>query len=428
MKQVNFKHLYLAITNKTIAKQIWILVLTIFSLFYFTGCVKDELEKKKNNVGYYECNIEGDVNVQFKAEGDCGKVSVKYFPLSQDYDNYRSIVIQGFDGKQIVSIILYFKGSFPTNPVFDLDADAYGGNFGFGQYIPDALNTSSINYLTDERKTGTCTITEYDQTNQTISGTFSFTAQGFNNGATLAGVEVGLSGKFTNVPIIDLSDPNNPKGPCYNSDGTMLGQGGNDGNNNGNIGGNNGGNNGNNNGNNNGGNSGNGNGNSTITFKNPIFTPIEITFNGETKNAPAGGTAIFRGLAGVNGSGNAVTAGKTSSGTQVGLSLTWQLNLNFPAANTNYDYTLNAGGDVFFLKIKNSASRPITKVYVNYGLQGQTVDNITLNNDGNTYYLGYYKAFSNSNVRGENGTYSWFWQNLGLSVAQNQSVTLQAVN
>lgn len=424
MKQTIFNHPTPVIANTTFAKVIGLLFLAIVSLVYFTGCVKNDLAKKKNQGGYYECNIEGDVTVQFKAEGDCGKVSAKYFPLSQDFDDYRSIIIQGFDGKQIVSIILYFKGSFPTNPVFDLDADAYGGNFGVGNYVPDAYNTSSINYSTDERKTGTCTITEYDQTNQTISGTFSFAAQGYNNGATLAGVEVGLSGKFTNVPIVDLSDPNNPKGPCYNSDGTMLGQGGNDGNN----GGSNGGNNNGNNGNNNGGNSGNGNGNSTITFKNPIFTPIEITFNGETKNAPAGGTAVFRGMAGANGNGNATTSGKTSSGTPVGLSLSWQLNLNFPSANTNFDYTLNAGGDVFFLKIKNSASRAITKVYVNYGLQAQTVDNITLTNDGNTYYLGYYKAFSNSNVRGENGTYSWFWQNLGLSSTQNQSVTLQAVN
>lgn len=206
----------------------------------------------------------------------------------------------------------------------------------------------------------------------------------------------------------------------------MLGEGGNIGNNNGSNGGD--GNNNNNNNNNNGGNSGNGSGNSTITFKNPTFTPIAITFNGETKNAPAGSTAVFRGTAGANGSGHASTSGKTSSGTQVGLSLSWQLNLNFPTTNTNFDYTLNTGGDVFFLKIKNSASLPITKVYVNYGLQGQTVDNVTLSNNGDTYYLGYYKAFSNSNVRGENGTYSWFWQNLGLTNMPNQSITLQAVN
>ena len=418
MKQHILNHQLCATCHSALAKLIRIVILAILALFFLTGCVKDELAKKKNKGGFYECNIEGDVNVQFKAEGDCGKVSAKYFPLSPDYDNYRAIVIQGFDGKQIVSIILYFKGGFPTNPVFDLDMDSYGGNFGIGQYIPDAYNaTSSINYSTDDRKTGTCTITEYDQTNQTISGTFSFSAQGNNNGAMLAGVEVGLSGKFTNVPIVDLTDPGNPKGPCYDSDGALLGEGGNGGNNGGNSGGNNGGNNG-----------GNGNANSTITFKNPVFTTIDITFNGQMKMIQAGGSAVFSGAPGLNSIGNATTSGKTSSGTQVGLSLSWQLDLSFPAANTNLDYMLNAGSDVFFLKIKNSASRSINKVYVNYGLQSQSTDNITLTNNGNTYFLGYYKAFSNSNVRGENGTYSWFWQNLSLPFAQNQSITVEAVN
>ena len=84
------------------------------------------------------------------------------------------------------------------------------------------------------------------------------------------------------------------------------------------------------------------------------------------------------------------------------------------------------GTNYFYLKLVNSSAAPITKLYVNYGLQAQTLDNITIPNDGKTYSIGYYSAYSNSNARAENATSYWYWASLSLANTQNQSITLTA--
>jgi hypothetical protein len=166
---------------------------------------------------------------------------------------------------------------------------------------------------------------------------------------------------------------------------------------------------------------------STITFINPTFTPISITFNGQTKTAPVGGNAVFSGPINTTGTGNASTFGKTSSGSQLGLLITWDnISLSFPSTGSNFNYTLNVGSDLFFVKMKNTSANGIQKVYVNYNLQSQTVDNISIPNDGTIYSLGYYKAYTNSNVRAENGNLYWYFNPLNLPFINNQSITLNA--
>lgn len=51
MKQLIFNHQIPVIAERTFLRMIGLLFLTILSQFYFTGCVKDELGKKKNNGG-----------------------------------------------------------------------------------------------------------------------------------------------------------------------------------------------------------------------------------------------------------------------------------------------------------------------------------------------------------------------------------------
>ncbi len=166
---------------------------------------------------------------------------------------------------------------------------------------------------------------------------------------------------------------------------------------------------------------------STITFSNPAFTPIDITFNGQSKTAPVGGNAIFSGSANTQGTGTASTSGKTSSGTQVGLLITWNnFTMTFPAAGTNNTSPLNVGNDCFFLKLTNSSSNTIPKSIWDQYLQNQTLDNVSIPNDGLVYGLGYYKAFTNSNVRAESGNNSWSWTQLNLPFTNNQSLTVQA--
>lgn len=285
----------------------------------------------------------------------------------------------------------------------DINEDGY---WGFGQLNTDWLNTNDHTvYSTDENNGGTCTII-YDQVNQTVSGTFQFSAQGisFPSGATLAGVHANFSGSFSDVPINDITDPANPLGPCTGTQGNPLGTGGN----NGTQGGNN------------------GNETSTITFHNATYTTVEIELGGETKEAQPGSDAIFSGTPSTHITGQATTSGKTTSGTTVGLALTWNLDLNFPQKGSNLNETLNVSKDFFFLRMQNKSTMSINKVYVNYNLIDQTLDNITIANDGNTYNLGYYKAFSNSNVRAENGNVYWYWSSLQLPFTDNQSFTVIA--
>lgn len=174
-----------------------------------------------------------------------------------------------------------------------------------------------------------------------------------------------------------------------------------------------------------GGSTGGGTSTSTITYVNASFTAINITVNGAAKTIAAGSNVVYTGTPNAAATGIASTSGKTTSGTIVGNTISWALSNVFPASG-NSTSTLNVGGDSFFLKVKNTSSKPITKLYVNYGLTNQTLDNVTIANDSQAYGLGYYKAYSNSNVRAENATTYWSWNSFGLTAAQNQSVTVTA--
>jgi len=165
---------------------------------------------------------------------------------------------------------------------------------------------------------------------------------------------------------------------------------------------------------------------STITINNPTFTTIELTFNGQSRSIAPGGSVVFTEEEYSSAYGTATTAGYTTTGTQIGLRLSWTINDAFPAANNNRILTLNTDPDMFFLKIQNVSTKSIQKVYSNYGLAYQTIDNILIPNDGNTYSLGYYKAFTNSNVRAESASSYWYWSPLGLTFTNNQSKTLVA--
>jgi len=380
-------------------KHIHQLMLAVTAMALLYSCTKSDPGSggtKKNPT--YDIKMNGNVNDQIKFEGACTQVYAMYYPLDASYPNERSLNIQGSDGTKIFGFLLYWQGTFPANPQFNCDVNAAPADqFAVGQYIPDASNSSTA-YSTADGGTGICTITNYDQTTQTISGTFQFNAKLTVNGSP-TGPSANFSGSFTDIPINDLTDPNNPKGPCFGSTGATLG----------------------------GGTGGGGGGGSTttITFVNPTYTTMDISFNGQTKTAAAGSSAVFSGTANSSATGTATTSGKTTSGTQVGSLLTWNISQAFPASG-NLNYTLNAGPDYFFLKMKNQSSLGIQKVYVNYGLVNQTVDNISVPNNGTVYNLGYYKAFSNSNVRAENGNNYWLWSTLSLPYINNQSITVTA--
>jgi hypothetical protein len=382
-------------------------VIIFLSLLF--GCsVIDPSPKKKKSKPTFEANIEGSISPAFHAEGACDHVFSMYMPIAEVYDNYHALTIQGLDqnGKSLLSLMLYFEGDFPSSPEFHLGLDNPDGpNWGVGNFVSD-INNPMFFYSTDDSRTGSCTITEYDRSTQTISGTFSFTAQGYNNGAVLAGAEASFTGTFTNVPINDLTNPNSPQGPCFGNKGNDLGDGGGSG----------------------GGGGGSNNGSTSIVFKNNTYTDVSINFDGTSKTVSPNNTVTFSGSAGSSASGEATTSGKTSSGTIIGSELTWNLDLTYPSSGS-HSLDLNVGSDYFFLYVTNGSSKNVSKVYVNYGLQSQTLDNITIPADGKTYRTGYYKAWTNSTVRlEESGGGYWYWSSLNLPFTNNQKITVHAID
>lgn len=380
-----------------------------------------------------EVEIEGGLNRKVEFKGDCDKVSAKYYPFDLDNDVFRSLIVQGTEAGSsngnpnikdghTLSLALYWQdGHFPEDLIFQLgiDEDATDEDllaFGNGFYQTSLLNTfESVTYSTSENYKGKVTITSYNKDEGIISGNFQFNARGMI-GIEEDGTTATVKGSFVNVPIVDLSDPNNPKGPCFNSQGKNIFDPRENPSNPNNPG----------NPNNptNPNNPGNPNQNATnYSFSNKTLTPIEITVNGDMKTIAVNGSVSFSGASNSNFTGTATTSGKTDDGIVVGRLLTWSLEGRFPSTGVQ-STDLVAPANMFFLTINNESGRNVEKVYVNYGLTSQSLDNITFGSG--RYGLGYYNSYTNSNIRCEsNGGYYWYKENLGLTSGQkNYELTL----
>lgn len=165
---------------------------------------------------------------------------------------------------------------------------------------------------------------------------------------------------------------------------------------------------------------------SSFTYTNDTYTPINITLNGITHIIPAGGSVVYPVSYGTSLRGTASTCGTTTSGSQVGLLITWNIADTF--SFTNETINLDISSSYFYLKINNNSAYAIATVYVNYGLTTQTTDYVTIPNDGFTYGIGYYDAFVNSNLRllSSGGSYYWSY-NITLPFTTNQSYTFTAL-
>ncbi len=117
-----------------------------------------------------------------------------------------------------------------------------------------------------------------------------------------------------------------------------------------------------------------------LAFTNPVYTPITVTVDGTKKVVEPGATITFEGTPGTQAQYEAETSGKTSNGSQIGLLITWSGSSTFPATGTR-TLTLTLSSDFFFLFVANESVRKATKLFVNYGLQAQTTDNIIIPND-----------------------------------------------
>ena len=169
--------------------------------------------------------------------------------------------------------------------------------------------------------------------------------------------------------------------------------------------------------------------NTAIEYQNNTFTPVTIAVNGDGRTIPVGGTTTYIGQLGTVASGTASTSGAASSlgisnaGGIIGLTINWDLNNNFPD-NDTLKVPLNVGATYFFLRMANKGSFNIIDFYVNVEFSyGQVYQDVTVPNNGVTYDLGYYLAFSNSNVQVQTSNSVVTWQAVTLPFTDNQIYT-----
>jgi hypothetical protein len=155
----------------------------------------------------------------------------------------------------------------------------------------------------------------------------------------------------------------------------------------------------------------------SLVYTNDAYTPVAITVNGVTSTIAPGASATFTGTPGAEAVGTGATSGLTSTNNIVGVVINWTIADQFPSTGSTTK-TLDVSPSFFFLKITNTSIYTVTGVYVNFGLVAQTFDNISFGSG--TFNIGYYPAFTNTNVRCVGpGTIYWQIYTL-LSNVQNQ--------
>jgi len=165
-----------------------------------------------------------------------------------------------------------------------------------------------------------------------------------------------------------------------------------------------------------------------IDFYNNTYTPVTITVNGATSTIPVGSFVAYTGDEGSAVNVTATTANYSTSGSQIGEQVSWTISDIYPSSsNSPQQDNIDVPSTYFFLKIINQSALTIGQVYVNYGLTAQTLDNILIPNNDNVYDIGYYLAFTNSNVNliSAGGSVNWDY-NISLPLTINQDYIFTA--
>jgi hypothetical protein len=162
-----------------------------------------------------------------------------------------------------------------------------------------------------------------------------------------------------------------------------------------------------------------------VSFCNPVLTDIYITIDATTQTIKPGESVTFYGIIGNTVVYYAYTSGHTTSGSQVGEKIEWNGSLTLSGGTASYN--LDVSSSYFLIYVTNNGSDYLSPFYVNYGLTSQTVDKISIANDGVKYRIGYYKAWTNTNVRAylqNTPTTYVYWESLDLPWTVNQSISL----
>ena len=178
-----------------------------------------------------------------------------------------------------------------------------------------------------------------------------------------------------------------------------------------------------------------------LTFNNKIFTPITITCNSETKTIAVGGSVTYT-IEGTSVNYTASTKGTTSSGSLIGLEMVWDNSVTLSGGTQSLD--LITSSSYFFLIIQNSGYSTLQDLWVNKDLASELhYSSVTFpwsSSSNPTYETGYFKAWTNSNIKisyvpADGLTYYYyllqgstfsspFTGNFTLPFTENQSKTL----
>jgi hypothetical protein len=157
-----------------------------------------------------------------------------------------------------------------------------------------------------------------------------------------------------------------------------------------------------------------------VTFINTTRTPISVTAYRVTRTIDVNDSTIY--TLSTNPRNlifTASTSGKTSTGTVIGLTLSWGGSSN-PINVSSLTYvriSLEVPSTYFFMYMRNWGKKNtyLGPIYVNYGTSDQTTDNVSVPPDSLVYSIGYYKAFTSTVVRA-------YWSSPTTSYTQWSSI------
>ena len=137
----------------------------------------------------------------------------------------------------------------------------------------------------------------------------------------------------------------------------------------------------------------------SITFFNPVYTPIKMTSAGfDPVWIEAGDRHSY--LFSDNPSSftySATTKGETDDGGALGVEILWNEVINV----SNYvspTFNLNISADYFFMAVKNTGNYNLNMWSINYGNSYQIDDDFYIPNDGVEYGVAYYDAFEDTDI------------------------------
>jgi len=137
----------------------------------------------------------------------------------------------------------------------------------------------------------------------------------------------------------------------------------------------------------------------SITFFNPIYTPITIEATGFDAIALEPNER-FNYVFSQNPNTfhyTASTTGSTADLFPLGLELWWEEELNVSTLESP-TFNLNVSSDYFFMSVKNTGNYNLEMWSVNYGNDFQIDDDFVIPNDGVEYGVAYYEAFDDTDI------------------------------